>query len=110
MALTGQQAHVMESKLTIPIARGHRCRKLACMTESECAKMDLWQSPKSSPQILRFLSAEPLASSVPSEDMSMDRTGSLCPYNAKKNFIVSVKYTCRFAWHCLRSRMWMAAS
>lgn len=70
-------------------------RRHACMTESEWAKMDLWQSPKSSPQIFRFLSAEPLASRAPSEEMSKDRTGSLWPYSARKNFMLSVKYTCR---------------
>ena len=69
-------------------------KQCTCMTESAWAKMDLWQSPKSSPQILRFLSAEPLARRVPSEEMSMDKTGSLCPYRAMKNFMVSVKYTC----------------
>ena len=64
------------------------------MTESPCAKSERWQSPKSRPQILRFLSAEPLTSSVESEEMSMASTGSLCPYRLRKNFRLSRKKTC----------------
>lgn len=64
------------------------------MMESECAKMERWQSPKSRPQILMFLSAEPLMSSVESLLMSMLSTGSLCPCNDRKNFSVSMKNTC----------------
>ena len=65
-----------------------------CMTESWCAKSDLWQSPKSRPQILIFLSALPETSRVLSEEMSMDNTGSLCPYSDRKNFKLSRKNTC----------------
>lgn len=37
-----------------------------CTYLSSCAKRDLWQSPKSKPQIFTFLSAEPVAMSAPS--------------------------------------------
>lgn len=47
-----------------------------CMMLSSCAKMDLWQSPKSSPQILTFLSAEEVTMSLESEEISRERTGS----------------------------------
>jgi hypothetical protein len=63
------------------------------MTESSWARRDLWQSPKSSPQILTFLSAEPEMSMVESEEMSRDITGSLCPYRDRKNLSVSAKKT-----------------
>ena len=46
---------------------------------SSWAKIDLWQSPKSSPHNLTFLSPEPLARRVPSVEMSSDNTGSLWP-------------------------------
>jgi hypothetical protein len=46
------------------------------------------------PQILRFLSADPLASKAPSDDMSIVKTGSLCPYSDTKNFKESEKNTC----------------
>ena len=65
-----------------------------CMMESACAKRERWQSPKSRPQILRFLSAAPLMSRLESEEMSMLSTGSLCPYSDKKNFRLSRKCTC----------------
>lgn len=64
------------------------------ITESSCALMDRWQSPKSRPQILMFLSADAEARRVPSEEMSMERTGSLCPYSERKNFRLSAKNTC----------------
>lgn len=37
-----------------------------CAYLSSCAKRDLWQSPKSRPQIFTFLSAEPVAIRAPS--------------------------------------------
>jgi len=49
------------------------------MIDELWAKMNLWQLPKSRPQILRFLSADPETNKVLSEDTSMARTGSLCP-------------------------------
>ena len=64
------------------------------MMESWCANSDLWQSPKSRPQILMFLSALPETSSAPSDEMSIDSTGSLCPYSDRKNFRLSRKKTC----------------
>lgn len=51
------------------------------ITESSCAKRLLWQSPKSRPQILTFLSAEPVTISVESVLTSIAITGS---YNEKK--------------------------
>ena len=60
---------------------------------SSWAKMDLWQSPKSRPHILRFLSAPPVAISAESEETSMAVTGSLWPYNERKNLRVSAKNT-----------------
>ncbi len=63
------------------------------MTESACAKRLLWQSPKSRPQILIFLSAAPLTRRVLSDEMSMLSTGSLWPYSDRKNLRVSVKKT-----------------
>ncbi len=41
----------------------------------------------------RFLSADPLANRVPSELMSIDRTGSLCPYSDSQNLRLSAKKT-----------------
>ena len=64
------------------------------MMESSCAKIDLWQSLKSRPQILMFLSAEPETSSVLSEEMSIVRTGSLCPYRLPFSFNVSKNRIC----------------
>lgn len=46
------------------------------MTLSSWAKIDLWQSPKSSPQIFTFLSAEQVTMSLESCEMSIDKTGS----------------------------------
>lgn len=56
--------------------------------------MDLWQSLKSKPQILMFLSAEAVTSSVLSEEMSMERTGSLWPYRLPFSFRLSMKSIC----------------
>lgn len=50
--------------------------KATCMTLSSCAKRDRWQSPKSRPQILTFLSAEQVTISFESDEMSSARTGS----------------------------------
>jgi len=60
------------------------------MTESWWAKMDLWQSLKSSPQILMFLSADPVTNRVLSEEISMDSTGSLWPYRLPFSFRLSM--------------------
>ena len=60
---------------------------------SWCAKSDLWQSPKSRPQSLSVLSAEPEARSVESEDMSRQRAGSLWPYREREKRRVSTKNT-----------------
>ena len=57
--------------------------------------MDLWQSPKSMPQIFTFLSADPVTNSVESDEISKQRTGNLCPYIDRKN--------CIRKWH-LRNR------
>lgn len=45
-------------------ARGPRLRSSAGTYLSSWANMERWQSPKSSPQIFTFLSAEPVAMSV----------------------------------------------
>ena len=82
------RGQVIPTSLTCPERKcfeGH----LTCMMESSCAKMDLWQSLKSRPQILMFLSAEPETSSVLSEEMSIVKTGSLCPYRLPFSFNVS---------------------
>ena len=50
--------------------------KATCMTLSSCANRDRWQSPKSRPQILTFLSAEQVTISFESDEMSSARTGS----------------------------------
>ena len=59
--------------------------------DSPCAKIDLWQLPKSSPQILIFLSAEPEISILLSEEMSIVNTGSLWPNNVRNNLSESEK-------------------
>ena len=53
---------------------------------SSWANMDLWQSPKSKPQILMLRSAEPVTRRVLSLDISIHRTGSLWPYSERKNW------------------------
>ena len=65
------------------------------MTESLWAKMDLWQSLKSMPQILMFLSADAVTSSVLSEEMSMASTGSLWPYKLPFSLRLSRNNTCK---------------
>lgn len=65
----------------------HAYKKSALIYLSSWAKIDLWQSPKSSPQILMFRSADPDTNSVLSWEMSMQVTGSLCPYSDRKNYI-----------------------
>ena len=57
--------------------------------------MDLWQSPKSKPHILKFLSADPVTINSPSDEISIHRTGSLWPYKERKNFSESINRTCR---------------
>jgi len=52
---------------------------------SSCANILLWQSPKSRPQILIFLSAEPETRRVESVEMSITDAGRLCPYRERKN-------------------------
>lgn len=47
--------------------------------------MDLWQSPKSMPQILTLRSDEAVTMSVLSYEISMLRTGNLWPYRERKN-------------------------
>ncbi len=61
---------------------------LRAVTASLWMNNERWQSPKSSPQILMFLSADPDTSSVLSLDISKLSTGNLCPYNDKKNLSV----------------------
>ena len=62
---------------------------LITQRHTTCARNDLWQSPKSRPQSLRFLSADPVARRVLSALMSMQSTGSLCPYKLRKNLRLS---------------------
>jgi hypothetical protein len=50
------------------------------MMASVWANIDLWQSPKSKPQIFTFLSLLAVTNKVSSDEMSMAITGSLCPY------------------------------
>lgn len=49
------------------------------------ANIDLWQSPKSKPQIFTFLSLLAVTNKVSSDEMSMAITGSLCPYLCTTN-------------------------
>ena len=69
--------------------------------------MDLWQSLKSRPQILMFLSAEAVTSRVLSDEMSIERTGSLWPYRLPFSFKLSMKSICTnqaaFSLLCLAS-------
>ena len=48
----------------------------------------LWQSPKSIPQSLTVLSALAVTMTLPSREMSMERTGKEWPYMDTKNFIL----------------------
>jgi len=57
--------------------------------------MDLWQSPKSKPQIFKFLSIEPVTIRSPSDEISIHSTGSLWPYKERKNLSESIKKTCK---------------
>lgn len=47
-----------------------------CMILSSCAKRLLWQSPKSRPQILIFLSADAVTTNAESSEISKDKTGN----------------------------------
>lgn len=73
---------------------------------SACAKMDLWQSPKSKPQIFIFLSAEPVTIKSPSDEISIHRTGSLWPYNERKNLNVSAKWTWKMNEIIMKKNAW----
>ena len=55
------------------------------MMASVWANIDLWQSPKSKPQIFTFLSLLAVTNKVSSDEMSMAITGSLCPYLCTTN-------------------------
>ena len=55
------------------------------MMASVWANIDLWQSPKSKPQIFTFLSLLAVTNKVSSDEISMAITGSLCPYLCTKN-------------------------
>lgn len=52
-----------------------------CAHLSSCAKRDLWQSPKSKPQIFTFLSAEPVAISAPSYEEERKHIASTWSFN-----------------------------
>lgn len=56
------------------------------VTVSSWAKIDLWQSPKSRPQILIFRSPLPVTIRVESSQISRQDMGSLWPYNFRKNW------------------------
>lgn len=66
---------------------------LTQVIESQWMNIDLWISPNYMPHIFRFLSADPVASKLPSDDMSKLRTGSLCPQRFKSSFIESTQQT-----------------